>query len=305
MISPSAVTARVDDATGRFGPSVLRWIAALLWLANVNWKIPPDFGRSEQGCRQFCRFVEAGVDDPVLPGSAWFFESVVSPNLQVFGWGTLVVEAALVAALVAGRYVRIAAVVGIAQSLGIGAAVANASGEWYWSYVLMMALHAAVLVTVPAERPQSARTTAVVAAVYGVAVAIVNAGAGFTGSGDETLFDQPNDFPGDWGRGTFPGSIAIGLVLVALGVIGWVLATRLDHRARRPIGLGLVVVAAAVLVTYDPDGLAIGLAARPATVCIAAALGLALAVPSRPTDHEPDEIGSDETGAGVTGAARG
>jgi len=64
---------------------------------------PPDFGRSGDRCVALCRFVEAGADNPVLPGSAWLFENVLSPNLGVFGWVTIISEALVVILLVSGR----------------------------------------------------------------------------------------------------------------------------------------------------------------------------------------------------------
>lgn len=285
------ITRRVDATVGGWGPTALRWIAALLWLANVNWKVPPDFGRSGDSCSMLCRYVVEGAEHPVLPGSAWFFDTIAEPNLAVFGWITLLTEATLVALLVSGRFVRSAAVLGVAMSLGIGAAVANADGEWYWSYILMIALHLAILVTAPAARVQSARTMAVVAAGYGAVVALVHAGAGFTGDGDWHLFSQDNDLPGQWGRGTFPGSIAIGLVFVALGVAAW-FADRLDPPVRRAVGWGAVGLAVVLLLTYRQGGLVVGLGSRPGNACLLAALGLALAVDVR-----------GRSGAGSTGAA--
>lgn len=134
------------------GADLLRVIAGLLWLSNVSWKIPPDFGDTAGGCRGLCGYVAAGADNPVLPGSSWLFDSVVGPNLVLFGWLTLFVEAGLAACLLSGRFIRVAAVVGILQSFAIGLAVANAEGEWYWSYGLMVALHLAILALAPATR---------------------------------------------------------------------------------------------------------------------------------------------------------
>ena len=276
------LTDRVDGTAARFGPTVLRWTAALLWLANVNWKVPPDFGRSGDRCSGLCRYVEAGAEFPVAPGSEWFFEEIASPNLALFGWVTLIVEAVLVVLLVSGRFVRIGAVLGMAMSAGIGLAVANAEDEWYWSYLLMIALHLAILVTAPTAKPQTARAMAAVATAYGVLVAIAHAGAGFTGSGDWRLFGQDNDLPGDWGRATFPGSIAIGLGFVVVGVAGWFVADRLDPRRRRIAGWALVGTGAALLVTFERGDLVIGLGSRPGNACMLAALGLAMAVSTDP-----------------------
>lgn len=72
-------------------------------------------------------------------------ENVVSPNLAAFGYLTLVTEFLLAVLLLSGALTRLAALVGIAQSIAIGLTVANAEGEWYWSYLLMAALHVAVL----------------------------------------------------------------------------------------------------------------------------------------------------------------
>jgi hypothetical protein len=275
------LTRRVDVATGRWGPTILRWTAALLWLANVNWKVPPNFGRTGERCVALCRYVETGADFPVVPGSAWFFEHVASPNLAAFGWMTLISESILVVLLVSDRFVRTAALVGMAMSTGIGLAVANAEHEWYWSYLLMIALHLAILVTTPTARPQLARMMAVITAGYGVIVAVAHAGAGFSGDGDWVLFSQGNDLPGDWGRGTFPGSIALGLLFVVLGAAGCLAGDRLSSTEQRVVGWGLIAVSALLLVTYEPGGLIIGLGSRPGTACMFAAFGLSMAVTSR------------------------
>lgn len=280
------LTGRIDRSTAAWGPSVLRATAAMLWLANVNWKVPPAFGRAGERCVALCRFVEAGAENPVVPGSAWFFEHVASPNLALFGWITLLTESVLVVLLVSGRFVRIAAVVGMAMSFGIGLAVANAEHEWYWSYLLMIALHLAILVTAPTARVQSARATAVVVAVYGVVVAIAHAGAGVSGAGDWLLFDQANDFPGDWGRSTFPGSIALGVAFVALAAIVWAVAPRPCPHRGRILGWVLIGVAACLLFSYRSDGLVIGLGSRAGSAAMLAALGLSLAVPP-PGEREP------------------
>ena len=284
------LTRRVDGLSARHLPTVLRWTAAMLWLANVNWKVPPDFGRSGGNCTGLCRYVQYGVDNPVLPGSAWVFDSIISPNLSAFGWITLITESLLVILLVSGRYIRVAAIVGVAQSFGIGLSVANAPGEWYWSYALMIALHLGILATVASARPQTARTMGIVTAGYGVALVIVHAGAGLDGSGDWTLFSQGNAFPGEWGSGTFPGSIAIGLGFVLIGAAGWWIADHVAEQRRRIIGWILVAVGALVILTYEEGGLIIGLGSRPGNACILAAMGLALAVtPWRRSDAEVSE----------------
>lgn len=270
------VSKGVDRNVSRWAPTVLRVMAGLLWLSNVSWKVPPDFGGDfgAGACGSLCGFTNAGAENQVLPGSTWLFESVVGPNLAVFGWLTLFVEAGLAAALLSGRFVRIAAIVGMVQSAAIGLAVANAEGEWYWSYLLMVGLHLAILVMAPSLRPTPPRVMAAVTAGYGVVVALAHTSGGFTGDAF-TLFEQRNDFPGDFGRNVFPGSLALGSLLVVIAAVAWVAIGPLGSRVRAA-GYGLVGVSALLLLTYRDDGLLIGLGSRASTAAVLAALGLAL-----------------------------
>lgn len=270
---------RVDASTSSWGPSAVRYTAALLWLANVSWKVPPAFGDTGGGCRGLCRYVQYGIDYPVFPGSAWFMETIVQPNFAVFGWVTLLTEASLAAMLLSGRFLRTGAVVGILMSLGIMASVGNAPDEWYWSYLLMVGLHLGVLVLAPSTRPTAPRVMAALTFGFGVMVAISHAGAGLSGDGNRswTLFDGSRDVPDELGRGLFAGSIALGLLLVVMGVVGWFLAGAAEG-VRRGFGFGLVGASVVLLATYGPDGLFLGLGSRASTACVLAALGLSLAL---------------------------
>lgn len=298
----SRTTGRVDGSVARWAPTLLRVIAGLLWLSNVSWKIPPDFGDTAGGCRGLCGYVAAGADNPVLPGSSWLFDSVVGPNLVLFGWLTLFVEAGLAACLLSGCFIRVAAVVGILQSFAIGLAVANAEGEWYWSYGLMVALHLAILALAPATRRTAPVIMAACLAGYGVVVALAHTSGGLSGDGTFTLFEQSNDLPGDFGRNIFPGSIALGLLLVAVAV-GAAALTRTRPQMTTGAGWVLVAVAAILLVTYGEDGLLVGLGSRATTAAVLAAAGLSLTTARRrapsgdPADHraQHDRIPSETT----------
>ncbi len=277
---------RVDRVVVFRAPAVVRWVAGLLWLSNVSWKVPSAFGRVGDRCGGLCRYVEEGVDHPVFPGSGALFDNLVGPNLAAFGWLTLFVEAALAASLLAGVFTRTAAIVGIAQSIGIMASVANADGEWYWSYLLMAALHLAVLVFAPATKPLHHRAAGCVLIAYGVLVAITHAGEGFTGTGF-TFFADGDKFPGDFWKNVFPGSVALGAIIVGVG-IGLVLAittTAFLHRSRQA-GSVFLAVAAGLLVSYDNDGLLIGLGSRASTAAMLAMVGGSLIVGATPLEHE-------------------
>jgi len=125
--------------------AALRIGVALLWIQNASWKRPPDFGETDnEGLFVFTRFA---VEHPVLPPFTWFIERVVLPNFSLFGWLTLITEAALGAFLLVGLATRFWALVGIAQSLAITFSVLNAPNEWHWSFYLMILAHLALFAT--------------------------------------------------------------------------------------------------------------------------------------------------------------
>jgi len=113
---------------------------ALLWVQNAGWKQPPEFAALRQ-------FTGWAVEFPVFGPYAWLVEHVVLPNFTPFGWGVLLVEAALGGFLLVGLATRFWALVGIAQTVAITLSVWNAPNEWHWSYLLMLLVHVAVFAT--------------------------------------------------------------------------------------------------------------------------------------------------------------
>jgi hypothetical protein len=279
------VASLVDGIAARWVPGVLRWTAALLWLGNISWKRPPDFGRSGSGCGALCGYVQAGIDHPVLPGSAWLFEHVISPHLWAFGWFTILGEGTVAVLLASGRFRRTAGVAGIMLSIGILAAVANAPGEWYWSYILMIALHLAVIVTTAQSPQPSARPMGIVTVAFGAAMALVHISEGFTGTAF-SAFKGGGDLPGDLIRNLFGGSVALGLLLALIGVAGLLAGERLAEPSRRLVGVITIVAAAVVFLTYSDDGTIIGLGSTTTSACVLDALGLSLAITS-PSERAP------------------
>ncbi len=277
------LSGEVDRYAGRYGPVAVRWLLGLMWLSNVNWKVPTEFG----GLRNFIQY---GVDHPVAPGSGWVFENLVLPQMGLFGWLTLFVEVAVAANLLSGRFLRTTAVVSAGLSVGIGLAVANAPNEWYWAYLLMLGLSIAVLVQAPTSRPHSARLMAMVVIGYGVVVGVANWAAGFVGDDNvtRTLFTGRRDIPDEFGFNTFSGSIALGLAFVVLGV-GALFVDRASDTVRRALGWGVVAVASILLLTYrgSPETLIIGLGSRAVSCGVLATLGLSL-LPRRTVDDSPD-----------------
>lgn len=141
----TAPTVSSTSRSSAVGLTVLRVMAGLLWLYNVRWKNPPGFG--EPGGSGLYKYTKDAVDHPVLAPYSWVVEHLVLPNFTAFGWAVLVVETLLAVLLLTGSFVRLAALLGVAQSLAIGLSVAQTPGEWPWSYAMMVGIHVALLLT--------------------------------------------------------------------------------------------------------------------------------------------------------------
>lgn len=133
----------MGDRPRDVGLAALRILLGLMWLYNVAWKRAPDFG--EQADNGLYHFASLAVAHPVLPPYSWVVENFVLPNITLFGYGVLIVETALAVLLLSGAVVRVAAALGIAQSLAIALSVAFAPGEWPWAYWLMIGAHLVLL----------------------------------------------------------------------------------------------------------------------------------------------------------------
>lgn len=127
------------------GAAALRVLVGLMWLYNVAWKRPPDFGR-EAGNGLY-KFTSYAVSDPVLAPYAWLVDHVVLRTFTPFGWLVLAAETTLAVLLLTGSWVRLAAALGLAQSVAIALSVAFAPHEWPWSYWLMIGAHGLLLVS--------------------------------------------------------------------------------------------------------------------------------------------------------------
>lgn len=141
-----ALKAWLFSRTPREGPVVLGIVRiglGLLWLSNLSWKLPPEFGRGSDG--GLYRYLRDAIEHPVFPPYSWLVEHVVVPLFLPFAWMTVLVEAALAVLLLTGTLTRLAAVLGIGQSVAIGLSVAATPNEWPWSYLLMVLAHLALL----------------------------------------------------------------------------------------------------------------------------------------------------------------
>ncbi|MDQ3663765.1 MAG: hypothetical protein M3353_03775 [Actinomycetota bacterium] len=228
----------------------LRILVGLLWLYNVAWKLPPDFGESSgSGLYGFSR---DAVEHPVFPPYSWVVEQLVLPNFTAFGWMVLVIETLLAVLLLTGTLVRVAALVGVGQSLAIGLSVAQTPGEWPWAYWMMIGIHVVLLFTasgrVAAVDSVRAATgdgqTAAVRLLGGWAVVIGLAGVlAFALAADDDLLASEG---AQLGGPDF--SISLGSYnILGAGVLVVLSALMILAAALRQRGLALVAAVVAVL----------------------------------------------------------
>jgi thiosulfate dehydrogenase [quinone] large subunit len=143
---PARAVAFLPSRIDRALIAMVRIGVALLWLQNLSWKTPPDFGQGDPPGGLYLSTTYA-VSHEVLHPYAWLVERLVLPNFPSFAWMVLLVEASLGAFLLVGLATRFWALVGIAQTVVIMLSVVNSPAEWIWSYVLMLLVHAALFAT--------------------------------------------------------------------------------------------------------------------------------------------------------------
>lgn len=117
-------------------------------------------------------------------------------------------------------------------------------------------------------------TVAVLVAAYGAVMMIVNARNGLlptTYTRDWVLVGGSTDFPGDFGRNVFAGSIGLGLLFL---IVAAAVAVTAGRAVARIVGATALLVALVLLVLYDDRGNLLG--AKPSSAAVLAAVGLFL-----------------------------
>ncbi|MEO6570246.1 MAG: TQO small subunit DoxD, partial [Ilumatobacteraceae bacterium] len=118
-----------------------RIAVGLLWLANLHWKVPNDFGEASGG-GLYKYSASVSRHSPFAPFT-WITEQIILPNFQFFGWFTLITETLLAALLLIGYRTKLVALAGAAMAVPIMLSVIyyDRADEWSWSYLLMIAAH--------------------------------------------------------------------------------------------------------------------------------------------------------------------
>ena len=271
---------------------IVRIVVGLLWLANLEWKRPPDFGRDLSN--GLYKYVDSAVRNPVFAPYSWFVEHVVVKQYTLFGWVTLLVEAGLAVCLLLGWHTRIAALVGAGMAVNIMLSVLyyDKQYEWPWSYYLMIAIHLALFATLAGDhlgldglRAAGAEASRRAIVVLGAVGAIVGVVALIVAS-DRSFTAHQGALVG-WARGELkllwfnPFSALLTVVLGALAVAG---AWRRLHVLVLAAAAGFALMALQVLAQWryrkgDWTGGVLG--GTGATMAFWAMLAVGLAVSAR------------------------
>jgi thiosulfate dehydrogenase (quinone) large subunit len=143
-VNASTIATRLEELDTRCRGTALglaRITVGLLWLANIHWKVPGDFGQSNGG--GLYKYSESITRNSPFAPFTWLTEEIILPNFEFFGWFTLITETLLAALLIIGYRTKIAALAGAAFSVPIMLSVLyyDRADEWSWSYLLMFAIH--------------------------------------------------------------------------------------------------------------------------------------------------------------------
>ena len=128
----------------------LRITLGVIWLANLSWKLPPDFGKNDaEGLLyNFRRAEQHALIGPLRD----LAQNVLIPHFTLFGWLVFLTELAAGVLLTLGLWTRLGALIGLAQSIVITLLIVKAPHEWLWTYVMFIAIGIVVLITPSGSR---------------------------------------------------------------------------------------------------------------------------------------------------------
>ena len=269
-----AVTRSVSDLDVRLrGPALglARISLGLLWLANLHWKVPNDFGESNGG--GLFKYSESVTRNSPFAPFTWVTEQIILPNFQFFGWFTIIVETILAALLLVGYRTKIVALLGPAMTIPIMLSVIYYDGadEWSWAYILMFSAHImlwasdsgahfgvdGVLRRGPSDARRALMSIGVITTVVGVAGLFVARSVSFVGSevallgSDAGFVDADGNLVRRWELKFLWFNPMWALLTIACGVLLIVAVKQVW--AARVAGIGLLGLAVVVFATRTFD----------------------------------------------------
>ena len=130
--------------------ALLRIAVGIVWLANLSWKLPPDYGRHDPRGLLYS-FHQAERYAVVGPLRDLVSDAVI-PHFTIFGTLVFLVELAAGLSLTLGFMTRAGALIGTVQAATIMLLVARAPDEWFWGYAMFLLLNVLPLFAVTDAR---------------------------------------------------------------------------------------------------------------------------------------------------------
>lgn len=112
-------------------------IYGLLWIEGASWKVLVG-GKLAFNYEALTFWASRGSEYPVLGAYKWLLDTLILPNIKLLLPVVFLIELTIGILFVLGKYVRLAALMAIAQTIFITLSVLKAPHEWKWSYFLML-----------------------------------------------------------------------------------------------------------------------------------------------------------------------
>ncbi len=142
----------------RVGLAAGRIVIGILWLTQLQWKMPPSFGcpadfavSADLNHRTtgLCDWTGLMAVYSTQPLHRAFVENVIVPNIRWMGWGIWLLEAFFFVSLTFGLFTRFGSLLGILQSVNLYIGLTGLPFEWYWTYGMLVVLHWIFFFTTP------------------------------------------------------------------------------------------------------------------------------------------------------------
>jgi thiosulfate dehydrogenase (quinone) large subunit len=115
----------------------LQAVFGALWLEGAGWKVIVD-GALKLNYDGLQYWVTRGSEYPVIGAYKWLIDNFIVPNIKIFLVIVFLTELIVGLLFVFGKYVRLASIIAIGQTIAITLSVIKAPHEWKWSYFMMM-----------------------------------------------------------------------------------------------------------------------------------------------------------------------
>lgn len=129
---------------------VARLIIGYLWVTQLGWKLPPQFGcppdftastSLQARTTGLCDWTGLMAVYSKIPAHGAFIQNVIVPNLSWIGWGIWLLEAFTAVSLILGLVSRLGALAGFMQAVNLYIGLTAIPFEWYWTYGMLYTLH--------------------------------------------------------------------------------------------------------------------------------------------------------------------